>query len=1004
MKIAQVNANGNYINNIAKEAMDGETGIKDISNKANNQKPESACVYNQGETLDTDGFGLFLSEEDVKGNNSSKTEEELQYEEEQLVDSKLAKEYVENIDKIVVEEAVAIEEAVAELDETTIVQTMDMEVSLEEYTKDTLDRAISRVVTARADNAKQLEAQVEKLKEENADIEEAVVSRIEDKIERELRAHGASLSKATIAQIQSALAMSMAVADVSIASANSLIRQNLAPTIANVYKSGYNHSMAKDTYYLPEGLKGQIENIITESGLEDKEYLMSAAGAMIEDKLPVTSESLKLHMEMKQAKDNYSEDGMLSKIVDNVAMGGNPMDTLVTKDAVAMKLDSLGEMFKDLEATSPVEAFLATRTLNEVRLAMSSEASIKMAVKNIDINVTDITDALNQLKAIEEKLYVKMFLGTDMNLSQAKEASANMCKVERSLSLVSYNKEVLVSTTFTARETTLGGFENAINRYEQSATEVRKDLGDSFKKAFDSIPDLLNELSLENTQRNVRAVRELSYASIEITVENVEQMKAYDMSFDTMVSNLTPSVTRKLIEDGINPLDMTVEELNAKALEIKKELGVNDMENYAQFLFRLDKEGSISKEMRDAYVGIYRLIKNIQNTDGAAVSTAYKAGMEMTLSNLLTCVRTYKSKGVDSFVSDELGSASLEVKADDELSIDAQINKIAYFNRVVDNLADKVSPQLIKEYETQTGKEFIQENIEVLEDMAGDPSVTKKEGYVEGSKAFGKAILDNAKEGLENASENAVMLHNLGLEVNMGNLIQMHGYGNTLAKRVKKTEETDDNNDVNNIPTNEDLDDIFASEEALENKLNQLYDEIVDEVKALESESIEPDRIMQASMLMKSVSFSRKMMDKGCFEIPLSTDAGITNIRLQFAKGEENVRQASIFMDDPVMGEVNVSIKLKGDAQIKGFITCETRALYDFFAKENVSLVNQLDSQGIGVISMDFALGRKTRSFSETYVDEKAGSSKDNKILLTATKITIRHIMKGIGENNENQS
>ena len=1002
MKIAQVNANENYINNIAKEAMDGETGIKDISNKANNKKPESACVYNQGDTLGTDAFGLFLSEEDIK--NSSKKDSDAETEEEQL-DVKHAKEYEEKIEKAVAEEAEALEEIVVALDEEILEEAVDMEVSLEEYTKETLDRAISRVVSARADNAKQLEAQVDKFKEENMAMEEVAISRLEDKIERELRVHGASLSKTTIAQIQSALAMSMAVADISIASANSLIRQNLAPTIANVYKSGYNHSMAKDTYYLPESLKGQIENIITENGLADSEYLMSAAGAMIEDKLPVTFDTLKLHMDMKVAKDGYSEDGMLHKIVDNVAMGGNPMDTLVTKDEAQWKMDALGEMFKELGATSPVQEFLATRTLNEVRLAMASDASIKMAVKNIDVGVTDITDTLNQLKAIEEKLYIKMFLGGDMNFDEAKEASANMCKVERNLSLVSYNKEILVSTTFTAKETTLSGFENAINRYEQSATEVRKDLGDSFKKAFDSIPDILKDLSLDATERNVRAVRELSYASIEITVENVEQMKAYDMSFDTLVSNLTPSVTRKLIEEGINPLNMTVEELNSKAEEIRNEYRINDLENYAQFLYRLDKEGSISKEMRDAYVGIYRLIKNIQNTDGAAVSTAYKAGMEMTLSNLLTCVRTYKSKGVDSVVSDEFGVAQLETQNDSELSIDAQINKISYYNRVVDSLADKVSPQLIKEFEDQTGREFIQENIEVLEDMANSSGVVDQEGYVEGGKAYSRNVLENAKEGLRNAKESALMLHNLGLEINVGNLIQMHGYGNTFTKRVKNLEETDDNYDVNNIPTDEELDDIFASEEALENKLNQLYDEILDSVNALEKESIEPSRIMQASMMMKNISFSRKMMDKGCFEIPLSTDAGITNIRLQFAKSEGNSRQANIFMDDPVMGEVNVSIKLKGESQIKGFITCETRVLYDFFARENVGLVNQLDRQGIDVVSMDFALGRKTRSYGETYVDEnEISTSQSNKVLLTATKITIRHIMKGIGEINENQS
>lgn len=1001
MKIAQVNANDNLLNSIAKEAKDGETGIKDISNKANN-KPESACMYSQGETVDTDAFGLFLSEEDIKGNKKATKEEEARAEEEQAKE-KPAKEYVE---KTVKEDAAVIEEAVKSLDEETLEEVDKLEISLDEYTKATLDRAISRVASKRADNAKQLEAQIDKIKEDNSQIEEMVAGHLEAKIEAELRKYGAGVSKATIAQIQSALAMSEAVSGMDIATTNSLIRQKLEPTIANVYKSGHNHGIANQDYNLPISLKEQIENIIGENGLMDKDYLMSVAGSMIQDNIPVTVDTLQFHIDMRTAREEYSQTGMLDKIVGNVAMGGNPMDTLITVDAANKNLDTIENALAKEGEISSVSEFLAMRTLNEIRLAMTSDASIKMAVKNIDVDVADITDALDRLRALEEKLYTKMFMSQDKTIGEAKEASANMCKVERSLSLVSYNREVLVATTFTSKETTIGGFENALIRYEQSATEVRKDLGDSYKKAFDSIPGILEEMGIDNTERNIRAVKELSYASIEITVENVEQMKAYDMSFDTLVNNLTPSVTKKLIEQGINPLNMTVDELNSKALELKAENGFDDLENYAQFLYRLDKEGSITKEMRDAYIGIYRLIKNIQNTDGAAVSTAYKAGMEMTLSNLLTCVRTYKSKGVDNVVSDEFGVAQLETKEDGQLAIDEQINKISYYNGVVDSLADKVSPQLIKRYEDQTGKAFVEENIEVLEDMAQSSEVTESEGYVAGSKAYNKSMLDVAKEGLSGAKQNAQILQGLGFEVNVGNLIQIHNYGNTFDKRVKKGEQLTDNNVVNNIPSDEELDDIFASEDALEGKIEQLYDEILQNIEDVQTHSESPDLLMQASMMMKNISFSRKMMDRGCYEIPLSTDAGITNIKLQFARDEENAGQASIFINDPVMGDVNVTIKLKGETQIKGFIACETRAGYDFFVRENQSLVHQLNNQKIEVVSMDLALGRKTRDYygdgsaANNGVDEKEG----NRVLLSVTKTTIRHIMKGIGEINENQS
>lgn len=1005
MKIAQVTANDNLINSIANHAMDGETGIKDISNLANNKKSESACVYNQGDTLSTDGFGLFLTEEEIKGNQvEGKKREPDKEETEDSVKDKGTKETAQR-------EGAQLEEKIASLDEETFKEVSDMEVTVEEYTAQSLDRAIARIASQRATESDNIKQQADQIKEENAVMEKKVISRVEERIKEELIKYGSSASKSIIAQIQSALAMSESVGNIDVATTNSLIRQKLLPTISNVYKSGYNHGTASGNYTIPKDLEGQIEALISESGLTDVSYLTSAAGAMLEERIPVTSETLKFHLDMKGAKEDYSQEHMLSMIAQNVAAGGNPMDTQIIKDEATKVLDTIEKMCKDMDTLSGVKGFLATRTLNEVRLAMTSDASIKMAVKNIDLDVSNITDALDTLKAIEEKLYIKLFTGEDISLANAKEASANMSQVDRSISLISYNKEVLVSATFEARQsTTIGNFENALVRYEESATEVRKDLGDSVNKAFNNIPSILEEMSLEPTQRNVRAVRELAYASMEITVDNVEQMKIYDMSFDTLVENLTPSVTKKLIENGINPLDMTVEELNEKALEFKQEIIGEDSESYAQFLYRMDKAKEMTKEMRDAYIGIYRLIKNVQNTDGAAVSTAYKAGMEMTLSNLLTCMRTYKSKGIDSIVSDEFGSvdtASLKAKGDGELTIDAQINKVAYYNRVVDKLAKDVSPQLIREYELASDKPFVQENIEVLEDMIESTNVKESTGYIEGEKAFNEARLNAVKEGISNGKESARLLQELGLEVNVGNLIQMHSYGNTLTKRVKNSKENDDTNDVNNIPTDEELDGIFEDDASLKGKLNQMLDEAFAQVESISLSVQEPDRVMQAGMLMKNITFSRKMMDKGCFEIPLSTDAGITNIRLQFARDEEKAGQVNIFMEDTAMGEVNVSIRLKGEAQIKGFIACETRAGYEFFARENVSLKGQFASQGIDVVSMDCALGRRTRSyysesgFSQDMNEQTAGS---NKLLLTAAKLTIRHIMKGIGEINENQS
>ncbi len=1012
MNITQIKASENYMNK-AFEAKDGDTGIKDISNKANSE-PESGCVYNQGDTLNTDAYGLFASsdkEEEETDNSSVKENEEV----------KLS-------DKLAIEEGEAIKDTVAKIDESVLKEVVgeksfENELTLDEYTATALDRAIKRVASGRADSEKRLDEEVLKIREEITIKEEKsdeaiALKQMEENIILELKKQGVSVLPGMVTRIQDAWAMSFSAKNISMESVNYLIRQKLPPTIENVYMAGHKSYVDNKEYEIPKDLEKQIRSIIGEIDEKKGDYLLGTAKTMLKEHIGVTKDNLKFHSDMKDAVEHYDKETMLSKIVENVAIGGAPKDTWVTKDRAYENIKVLEEALDNSPYNAKV--FLAKRTLNEVRLAMTSNASVKMAVKNIDVDISDITKALDELNKTCEELYIRTYLkdkkgmekGLDLNDVKVCEKltaqAKTMYHTKESISLISYNKEVLVTATFGQRETIkLGNFENAINRYEESETRVRKDLGDSIKKAFDSIPELLSDLSLEATDSNVRAVRELSYASIEITAQTIDQMKAYDTSFDTLTSNLTPSVTKKLIENGINPLEMTVEELNARALEIKEELGVEDTASYAKFLYRLDKEGSISKEMRDAYIGIYRLIKNIQNTDGAAVSVAYKAGMDMTLNNLLTCMRTYKSKGVDSVVDDVRGGVQLVEKNDENMSIDTQINQISFYNATLDKLADDVSPQLIMEYEATHDKAFVDENIEVLEDMAVSAKITDKEGYKQGEEKYLEAVLNNAKEGLKNASDGALSLRTLGFSVNVGNLIGMHFYGKNLGGRVKNEEKSDDNDNMKNLLSEEEMDGVFQDMDSFVEKINRVYDDLSDDLYKVTTNSLDANEVMAAGFMLKNITFSRKMMDKNCYEIPLSTDAGITNIKLQFAKNEETSGQVNILMQDEMMGEVNVTLKLKGEARIKGFVACETRVGYEFFAREKASFLGSFARENIDVISVDYALGKKTKSYyseADNEFSKNATDTENNRLLLTAAKITIRHIVKGIGEINENQS
>ena len=87
--------------------------------------------------------------------------------------------------------------------------------------------------------------------------------------------------------------------------------------------------------------------------------------------------------------------------------------------------------------------------------------------------------------------------------------------------------------------------------------------------------------------------------------------------------NLNPATTLEMIRRGENPLDMSMQELNQAAEEIQQETGDPEQERFSKYLWKLEQNHAISEEERSSYIGIYRLIAQVEKTDGAALGSLY---------------------------------------------------------------------------------------------------------------------------------------------------------------------------------------------------------------------------------------------------------------------------------------------------------------------------------------------------------------------------------------------
>ena len=155
-------------------------------------------------------------------------------------------------------------------------------------------------------------------------------------------------------------------------------------------------------------------------------------------------------------------------------------------------------------------------------------------------------------------------------------------------------------------------FAQANESYETLMTAPRSDMGDSITKAFSNVDDILQDLQLDTSETNRRAVRILAYNNTEITPENIMEVKALDEQMQRAFSNMKPAVTLEMIRRGENPLDMTMEQLNQAAQEIQQENGTQEQERFSKYLWKLEQNHEISEEERSSYIGIYRLIAQVE--------------------------------------------------------------------------------------------------------------------------------------------------------------------------------------------------------------------------------------------------------------------------------------------------------------------------------------------------------------------------------------------------------
>ncbi len=813
-----------------------------------------------------------------------------------------------------------------------------------------------------------------------------------------------------------------------------LVRNNMNPTVSNVYKATYSSSQVQNykqkvgitdnVKQLYEELKPQLKQILEEAHIDSSDENLNQCRWLIDEDIAVTPDNVLLANQIDgitAAGENVSSDFYARAVTEALAMGKKAADATMSQDGltfdmarevcdvlseataediVTLESDNMPVTIENLskliaargkdgaasqasankaldnQITDSREARLVTaqRKLEEARLSMTAEANLSLIKKGVSIDTEPIERVVELLKQQENKYYGALFGESSVEASDDRvRMYNNVCDIFNQMKqqpayvLTLESSDDTVYELYTAGKAMKQSLE-AASGYETLMTSPRADMGDSISKAFQNVDDILKELQIETSESNRRAVRILAYNSTNITEENIKQIKSIDEQVQRAFSDMTPAVTLEMIKRGISPLDMSMSDISDTARQIKSENHDERDEKFSEFLWKLEKKNEISEEERDSYIGIYRLISQVEQSDGAVIGSLVNQGADITMKNLLTAVRVRGKSAMDYKVDDTFAGVDSVSRG---IKIDSQIES-AYQANCLRDVLDTLSPEKMEFVQDDCWLEMTPEQLRQAVYEADEDNTLSEQYATEQLRQFNQAV---------SVPENVyAFLEKYDVKTTAVNLMAASRLMKNPSEAVRNLWERGDSATARAL-----LDETLRRfSESVKNpkELAQAQETLADTAEHVMDSMIIEDRhtgsidIRQMKLLCSQLRIASNMSRQENYIVPIETADGVTGMKLRIVRGEDKKGLVDIFLEDKKCGRVAAYFEAKENSVSAMIVTDDeqTKKLFE----DNITMFEAGISDGEQRVRIDVALEHDISAKESKMSDMKSNTESDN--------------------------
>lgn len=655
-----------------------------------------------------------------------------------------------------------------------------------------------------------------------------------------------------------------------------LVKNGMEPTIDNLYKAKYsNISLGMQGNAVTDAqfseMLGQVKDIIEKAGFDVNETTLENAKLILQEGAALTKESLELADSIDKIGFG-NEDEIIDKIINTIVEGktgkeAKLVDEISKKDkAIENSTILMGASIEDVlriinnNAELNIENIASVKgdatyipeneikykegfiSVEKARLVLSAGTLFTMEKLGIDTTKTSLNEMISMYESMDE----------------ANAAFVAVKEIENAP--VNTLGEFLKTNTYTAAEFIETSYDvkwklaKANEAYDTFATQIRGDLGDNLTRAVEaSAKSMLMDMNLGGSYEEIMAVKILSYNGIDITEANVEKIATDYSTITNIITNISPKMVFDMIKRGENPLKTDINELSKKVDDYNEENP--DRENFAKFLYKLERNHEIDDSQRADYIGLYKVFEAVKKEEAKSLGAIMKGDMELTLNNMITSYVSRKHSKMDTSIGENV-------------SFTVGDGNLAFYKTIFEeceNVANEDVPD-----------EYYEEYLEKVK-----TAVYTEESII-------RILTDN---------DEPVTINNL--------LAAMDYKNNKLYKELERLEDKDIKESLEEVFSDADTeDDLQANIEALKEKVCGYCN------KSLNSDEINYEKYMATKDMLRNVNLLTNLSKKHEYNIPVFSKGNIVNVNLKLNKEEKGAGRVTIAFEDSEYGKVNISCKV----------------------------------------------------------------------------------------------